>query len=110
MQTLAQLDLPHLAVETPAFAADPMRYVAEAREKHPWIAASDLGYFIHEYSAIREFLGQEDKLRPAYDGIVEALGAHGTPTSSIAAFYCNGIAYNVDVVPGRIGAHQNGAP
>jgi cytochrome P450 len=79
MQSLAELDLPLLPVETPAFAADPMPYVAEARAKHPWIARSDIGYFVHEYAAIRELLGQDDKLRPAYDGIVEQLGVQGTP-------------------------------
>src|SRR6516165_3482853 len=79
MQNLVDLDLPYLPVQDPAFAADPMRYVAEARAKHPWLARSDLGYFIHEYAAIHELLGQEDKLRPAYDGIVEQLNAHGTP-------------------------------
>ena len=41
MQILTELDLPYLPVEEPAFAADPMRYVAEARAKHPWIARSD---------------------------------------------------------------------
>jgi cytochrome P450 len=79
MQSLAELDLPYLPVEDTAFAADPLRYVAAAREKHPWIARSDIGYFIHEYAAIRELLGQEEKLRPAYDGIVELFNAHGTP-------------------------------
>lgn len=79
MQKLEQLDLPHLPVQDAAFAKDPMRYFAAAREKHPWLAKSDIGLFVHEYSAIREFLGQDDKLRPAYDGIVDQLGAHGTP-------------------------------
>jgi cytochrome P450 len=79
MQTLAELDLPRLAVEDPDFAANPMRYVAEARARHPWIAKSDIGYFIHQYAAIRELLGQDDKLRPGYEGIVDYFGAHGTP-------------------------------
>src|SRR5437899_4997283 len=79
MQTLADLDLPHLPVEDPDFAANPMHYVAEARAKHPWIAKSNIGYFIHQYAAIRELLGQDDKLRPGYEGIVDYFGAHGTP-------------------------------
>ena len=80
MQTLAELDPPFLPVEDPAFAADPMSYVAKARTLNPWIARSDIGYFIHEYAAIRELLqAHEDKLRPAYDGIVEQFGVHGTP-------------------------------
>jgi cytochrome P450 len=80
MQTLTELDPPYLPVEDADFSADPMAYVAQAREKNPWIAKSDIGYFIHEYAAIRELLqAHEDKLRPAYDGIVEQFGAHGTP-------------------------------
>jgi cytochrome P450 len=79
MQSLTELDLPFLPVEEPAFAADPMRFVAQARAEHPWIARSDIGYFVHEYAAIRELLGQDEKFRPAYDGIVDQLGAHGTP-------------------------------
>jgi cytochrome P450 len=79
MQTLDELKLPHLAVEDPGFGEDPMRYFAEARKQHPWLASSDLGFFVHQYAAIRELLGQDDKLRPAYDGIVDMLGVQGTP-------------------------------
>jgi len=79
MQTLAELDLPHLPVEDPAFGADAVRFFNEARAKHPWIASSDIGYYIHELTAIRELLGQDEKFRPAYDGIVDQFGAHGTP-------------------------------
>ncbi len=70
MPALAELELPYLPVEDGTFAADPLRYIAEARTKHPWLAKSDIGYFVHEFSAIREFLGNDEKLRPAYDGIV----------------------------------------
>ncbi|MET0373308.1 MAG: cytochrome P450 [Rhizorhabdus sp.] len=79
MQTLEQLDLPYLAVEDPSFGEDPMRHFAEARKRHPWLARSGIGLFVHQFSAIRELLGQDDKLRPAYDGIVDMLGVHGTP-------------------------------
>jgi cytochrome P450 len=79
MQLLTQLDLPHLPVEDPAFGADPMHYFAEARKKHPWLARSNIGLLIHEFTAIRELLGRDEKLRPAYDGVVEQLEAHGTP-------------------------------
>jgi cytochrome P450 len=79
MQTLAEMDLPYLPVEDPDFAANPTSYVAEARKKNSWIAKSDIGYFIHQYAAIRELLGQDDKLRPGYEGIVEYFGAHGSP-------------------------------
>lgn len=79
MKTLIDLDLPHLPVNDAVFAKDPTRYFAEAKKIHPWLAASDVGYFVHEYSAIRDLLGNDDAMRPAYDGIVEQLGAQGTP-------------------------------
>ena len=79
MNTLAELDLPHLSMEDPAFARDPYHYVAEARKKHPWLATSKFGFVVHEYSAMRELLGQDDKMRPPYGGIVEKLGLQGTP-------------------------------
>lgn len=76
---LDELDLPFLAVEDPAFGVDPRRHFTEARTTHPWLARSNIGMFVHEYTAIRELLGRDDLLRPAYDGIVEQLEAKGTP-------------------------------
>jgi cytochrome P450 len=78
MQTLAELDLPHLPVETPEFSADPYRFFREARRRHPWLASSNIGLMIHEHTAIRALLGQDELFRPAYDGIVDQLGAHDT--------------------------------
>jgi hypothetical protein len=37
-------------------------------------------------------------------------GAHGTDAAKVPMYYCNGVAYDVDTVPGRIGAAQVGAP
>jgi cytochrome P450 len=79
MHTLAELALPHLPMEDPAFGRDPYRYFAEARRTHPWLATSKFGLVVHEYAAMRELLGQDDKMRPPYGGIVEQLGLQGTP-------------------------------
>ena len=79
MQTLAELDLPHLPMEDSAFAQDPFPYFAEARKKQPWRATCKFGLVIHEFTAMRELYGQDDKLRPPYGGIVEQLGLQGTP-------------------------------
>ncbi len=79
MQALADLDLPYLPVQDPAFGADPMAHFAAARRQHPWLARADIGYFVHEYTAMRELFWMDDKLRPSFDGIVAQLGAHGTP-------------------------------
>ena len=77
MQTIADLDPPDLPVETPEFAENPHRFFREARKKHPWLAKSSIGLLIHEYTAIRELLGQDEKFLPAYEGIVEVLGGAG---------------------------------
>jgi hypothetical protein len=46
----------------------------------------------------------------SFFGNIFVTGAHGTDPTKVAAYYCNGIGYNTDVVPGRIGAKQKGAP
>jgi len=79
MQTLAELDLPTLPADTPEFAADPFSAVREAARQHPWLAKTPFGYYVHQYGAIRELLGRDDKLRPPYADIVEVVGMHGTP-------------------------------
>src|SRR5262249_11676234 len=79
MQTLADIDLPHLPMETHEFSENPYRFFAEARRKHPWLATSKFGLVVHEFKAIRDLYPMDDKLRPSYDGIVERLEAKGTP-------------------------------
>ena len=78
MQTLAELDLPHLELEAPAFGEDPRKHFNEARKKHPWLATSNFGLVIHEFTAIRDLFPMEG-VEPAYDSIVGMLDAHGTP-------------------------------
>jgi hypothetical protein len=46
----------------------------------------------------------------SFFGNIFVLGAHGTDPKRVAAYYCNGIDYKQDVVPGRIGANQVNAP
>lgn len=79
MQTLAELDLPDLAMDDPAFAADPLPRFEEARQKHPWLARSKFGVVITEYTAMRDLFGRDEQLRPPYADIVGVLGLEGTP-------------------------------
>jgi cytochrome P450 len=79
MIAVTELDLPHLAMEKPEFAANPVQYFAAAREQHPWLAKCSLGYVVHEYSAIRDLVMRNEEFRGSYDGIVELMGAKGTP-------------------------------
>ncbi|MET0587623.1 MAG: cytochrome P450 [Novosphingobium sp.] len=78
-QKLADLDLYVLPFEEPVFAADPYHYIEEARKKHPWIAKCASGYVVFEYSAIKDLLWMDDKMRPSFDGIVDLMGAKDTP-------------------------------
>ncbi len=85
MQIYTQLDLPHLPMEDRAFGRDPWRFFTAARRQHPWLAKSKFGLVIHELKAIRDLLGLDEKFRPAYDGVVEQLQAHGTPWGRFTA-------------------------
>lgn len=79
MQKLEELELPHLPMGTPEFAADPYSFVARAREVHPWLATCENGYCVFEYSAIRELLWMDDQMRPSFDEVVEIMGAKNSP-------------------------------
>ncbi len=76
MHALNELGLPHLPVTDAAFAADPFPHFTAAREKHPWLATSDIGYVFTEYTAMRELFIQDDKLRPSLDPAIAFLGSN----------------------------------
>lgn len=78
MEHLSTLDLPQLPIESPEFAADPFHYLAAARAKHPWLAKAQSGHVIHEYAAMRDLFGQDEKMRVYNDGVVQRMGAEGT--------------------------------
>jgi cytochrome P450 len=78
MPTLDELELEHLAIETPELAADPTPYFAAARRRHPWLAKSDVGHIVTEYRAMKEILHKDDNLRMSSAEIVELMGARGT--------------------------------
>jgi cytochrome P450 len=80
MAEIAELDLPHLAMEQDWFAADPAPQFAAARARHPWLATSIYGYVVTSFPAMRELVAMEAKvLRTAYDEMVESMGALDTP-------------------------------
>jgi cytochrome P450 len=80
MQTLADLDLPHLPMETSAFAADPFPHFEAARAQHPWLAHSVFGLVVTEYGAMKDLLAIDGSLRTANDGVVAIMGAKGAPS------------------------------
>jgi len=78
MQLASELDLAHLAMEEPAFAADPFPQFAAARARHPWLAKASFGYVVTEYAAVKDLLAMDDQLRTGHDGVAEIMGAKGT--------------------------------
>lgn len=79
MQTISDLDLPHLAMEDPEFAKNPFPHFDAARRHHPWLANSNLGYVVTNYTAVRDLMALEARqMRMPYDLMVDAMGARGT--------------------------------
>jgi cytochrome P450 len=78
MHAITQLSLPHLAVEDPKFADDPVSQFNAARLEHPWLAKSSFGCIVTEYAAMKELLGMDDKLRVAHEGMIELMNAKGS--------------------------------
>lgn len=78
MPLITELELEHLPIETPAFGNDPMPFLAAARQRHDWLASSDLGFVVTGYRAIDDILRLDDKLRMPGEEIVDIMGAHGT--------------------------------
>ena len=79
MQRGAELELPYLTMDEDAFAEDPFPHFARARAQHPWLARWTLGYVVTDYQAMRDLFAHEERMRMMYDGIVEIMGAKGTP-------------------------------
>lgn len=79
MPLLTEMDLPLMPAETPEFAANPMPYVEEARQKHPWLAKSNVGgYIIHGYHPAKDIIGMDDNTHPFYPGVAKFYDAEGT--------------------------------
>lgn len=77
----ATLDLPFLAVEADAFAADPFPEFARARAAHPWLARWSGGYVITDAQAMRDLhaLERDGMWHMPYAGFAALFDADGTP-------------------------------
>ena len=81
----AELELPHLPIQTPEFAKDPAGQLAAARRQHPWLGTSDMGYVVYDFQAIRDLTLMEQKFNPSLDAVIELMGAKGTPWGNFMA-------------------------
>lgn len=78
MPSITELDLPTLAMEDPAFSADPLPIFAAAREQHPWLPTCAFGFVVTSFDAIRDLLWLDRSMTGAYENVVEAMQARGT--------------------------------
>jgi cytochrome P450 len=79
MQALAEIDLPHLAMDEPSFGEDPWPHFEAARAAHPWLATCKFGLVVSEYRAMKELLWMDDSMHAAITDIVDIMEARDTP-------------------------------
>ncbi len=79
MPLISEMNLPTLPVEDPAFQADPMPYVEQARVQHPWLARFSQGYIVHGYEAVKDLTFMDDKLVMGLAHVVDFYGVQETP-------------------------------
>ncbi len=78
MPSINDLDLVHMPITTAEFGEDPLPWFAKARERHEWLAASDIGYVVTGYRAIDEIMRLDANLTMPGEEIVDIMGARGT--------------------------------
>lgn len=78
MLSVTELELYQLPIGEQHFADDPNPYMFAARAKHPWLAKSDFGIVVTEYSACTEILLMDQQLKTPAAHIVEIMGGEGT--------------------------------
>lgn len=78
MSVVADVALPVLPVEQPAFWADPDPFVDEARRQHPWLARFSQGFIVYGHQACADLMANDAQLKPGLGGIVDHYGVRGT--------------------------------
>ncbi len=76
---LTELDLPFLPIEDPEFSLGPVEWFIAAREHHPWLAKTTVGYMLTEHAAMREIMRNDTAMAMGFNEVVEYMGATGTP-------------------------------
>ena len=78
MPRIDELTLPELPIEHPTFGDDPFSKFSAARTQHPWLAKCAYGYVVTGYTAIRDLLLMDDKMRGPYDMVFDLMNARGS--------------------------------
>ena len=78
MPQISELTLPELPIEHPQFGEDPFSKFSAARTQHPWLAKCAYGYVVTGYTAIRDLLLMDDKMRGPYEMVFDLMNARGS--------------------------------
>lgn len=78
MQRITELTLPDLPIDGPNFGEDPFSKFSAARSQHPWLAKCAHGYVVTGYTAIRDLLSMDDKMRGPYEFVFDLMNARGS--------------------------------
>lgn len=78
IQHATDKSIPYLPLDSPEFWADPEKFVAPARARHPWLARFSQGLVIHGCQANKDLLAEDENLHMGLDGIVDFYGAQDT--------------------------------
>lgn len=78
MLNVAEIDLYHLPIGDQLFADDPNPHMLAAREKHPWLATSDFGTVVTEYTALDEIMRMDETLKTPCEHVIDIMGGAGT--------------------------------
>ena len=78
MTSIGDLDLYRMPIADAAFGRDPFPDFGKAREKHPWLAASEIGYVVTSYRAIDDIMRMDERLNMPGEEIADIMGARGT--------------------------------
>jgi cytochrome P450 len=76
---LTDLNLPFLPIEDPNFSLNPVEQFAQARQQHPWLATTTIGYILTEHAAMRDIMRNDTSFVIGFNEVVEYMGATGTP-------------------------------
>ena len=85
MPLIHDLELESMPIASTELAYDPTPYFEKAREKHDWLASSEIGYVITRYKALDDILRLDDMLKMPGEEIVDIMGAQGTGWGDFAA-------------------------
>jgi cytochrome P450 len=81
MQTIDDLDLPHLPLDESGFSSNPWPYLDAARNKHPWLSRCSFGLVVHDFSAMKDLLWKDEHLQTDIDNVLDIMDAEGTEWS-----------------------------